>query len=134
MNRFEGHFLPIDEADCRSLVRHHVVGRLGWFSAVGQVIFPVNYVVEDDGTIVFRTSRSSILAELARGMEVAFEVDSIDLEVSDGWSVLVAGTTGLRGEGAPDSTPWAPGERPLVIAITPHGYSGRAVSAAQGED
>jgi len=125
-----GHFTRLSGEECRHLVRGQSIGRVGWLSAEGLQVLPVTYVVWGE-LIVFRVDPGSVLGELAGRVRVAFEVDDIDVQTATGWSVLV------RGEAAactPEQTlrlplPWAPGNRTLVVAITPLVYSGRAVSA-----
>lgn len=126
----EGHFTILDPDECRHLLRNMRAGRVSWNSpTAGQLILPVNYAVVDE-TIIFRTSPRAILAQLTEGHEVAFEVDEFDEEASNGWSVLVQGTSELYcNEVNPLARPWAPGVRNLVVAINPTHYSGRAVSA-----
>lgn len=90
-----------------------------------------------DGTIVFRTTATTILAELTHGARVAFEVDSMDLAGHTGWSVLVRGQA--HAPRTPDRLvelwsknlpqPWAPGPpRSVVIEIEPAEITGRFVS------
>lgn len=127
----EGHFAVLDPDECKQLVRGVSVGRIGWSSdELGQLVLPVNFALVGD-LVVFRTSPRSVLAQLADGREVAFQVDDYDDEAANGWSVLVQGRTEVFGEERlnPAPAPWAPGVRNLVIAIVPYSYSGRAVSA-----
>ncbi len=59
-------------------------------------MLPVNYKVHD-GAIVFRTAQNSQTGEdLQTGIahaeyQVAFEIDQINPETRDGWSVLIHG-------------------------------------------
>ena len=53
-------------------------------------IFPINYVV-DRGGIVFRTAEGTKLAASVLGRGVAFEVDGLDDEAGEAWSVIVKG-------------------------------------------
>jgi hypothetical protein len=94
---------------------------------------PVNYVV-DNGRILFRTSPYSVIAKLASGQEVAFEVDDIDEFLEIGWNVLVVGFAhGVTDPGdIPKAledrpAPWAPGGRNLYIRIQPETVTGRRV-------
>ncbi len=127
-----GHITRLSDAECRHLVRGHSVGRVCWLSASGLEVLPVAYAVISD-QVYFRVNPTTVLGDLRGPVEVALEVDDIDLPTATGWSVLVRG----RAEAAPPSqhdlvtTPWAPGERPMVVMITPQQYSGRAVSADQ---
>lgn len=125
-----GHLSSLEEPECERLVRSQTVGRVAWQSRVGLRVLPVAYVM-DGPVIVFRTSPVSVLAQLADPQPVTFEVDDIDQDTRTGWSVVVEGTTGSwtgHDEG-PQPEPWAPGERPVLIAITPVSYSGRSVAS-----
>lgn len=128
-----GHFTRLSGDECRLLVHGHSIGRVAWVSATGLQVLPVTYTVIDE-LILFRTFPESVLGELAEPVEVAFEVDDIDVATATGWSVLVRGeSAAYSGEppGPQQLEPWAPGARPLTVAITPSAYSGRAVSADQ---
>lgn len=86
-------------------------------------------MVRDD-QILFRTAPTTLLSSLAEGTQVCFQIDDLDESTLTGWSVLVRGTS-RRFDGSADvelPTPWAPGDRHLVIVIEPHEYTGRAVS------
>lgn len=126
-----GRFTRSPGEECRLLLRGHSIGRVGWVSATGLQVLPVTYVSDDD-RIYFRTDPGSVLGELAGPVQVAFEVDDIDVATATGWSVLVTGEA-VAYDGDPDAIrlpePWAPGNRSLVVVITASDYSYRAVSA-----
>lgn len=126
-----GHFTRPSGEECRQLVRSHCVGRVAWLAATGLQVLPVTYACTED-RICFRVNPASVMGELAAGVEVAFEVDDIDVTTATGWSVLVHGLAAAH-DGSTQVVlppPWAPGDRSLTIVITPATYSGRAVSAA----
>ena len=127
-----GHFLTIDPDECRRLLGDASVGRVSWVSSNGLEVLPVNYVVIGS-QVVFRVGAGSVLAQLTTPTEVAFEVDDLDQSTATGWSVLVRGVSGAF-DGSPDApapAPWAPGVRPVLVAVTPRSWSGRAVSAEE---
>ncbi len=126
----QGHNTTLTAAECRELLVAKTVGRLGWLAAVGPTIQPVVYAVRDN-EILFRTAPGTLLATLAEGADVCFQIDDLDEQTATGWSVLVRGTSHRAASGLAARLPaaWAPGERPLVIAVTPGEFSGRAVSA-----
>lgn len=134
----EGTFAALEPDDCRALLRTHEVGRVAWASATaGLLVLPVNYVVHDD-LVVFRTTPDSELAELAEGIEVAFQIDDIDVETGNAWSVLARGVSarpepGPELEAALDRSPqpWAPGTRDLYLGIRIAEISGRVVDRAE---
>ncbi|CAM5455420.1 helix-turn-helix domain-containing protein [Streptomyces purpurascens] len=127
-------FTELTEAECRSLLSPHGVGRLAVSTAAGPVVMPVNYSVVD-GEIVFRTAPGSTPAQAA-GHQVAFEVDRIDEAFSEGWSVLVRGPAravtdqdeAARLEEQVFSTPWAGGRRELWLCVEPVGVTGRRIT------
>jgi len=97
---------------------------------------PVNFQFID-GVIYFQTSHDSILAEMAEGLDdVAFSVEYREELLQKGWSVVISGTTSIVEDESlvkevrtvTRLRPWAPGDRPLVIALTPRSISGRKVS------
>lgn len=129
-------FTGLTEAECRSMLSTHGVGRLAVATDSGPVVVPVNYSVVDGG-IVFRTEPGTTPAQ-ADGHQVAFEADRIDEAFGDGWSVLVRGpgTTVTdpnevaRLEEQAFSTPWAGGRRELWVRIEPVAVTGRRITVA----
>lgn len=128
-----GHFLNIDADECWRLLGPAGIGRVAWQSSRGITLLPVNYA-RLGPVLVLRVAHDSILAELIDTTEVAFEVDDIELSTASGWSVVVRGTSGpWHGDDPGDRLPmpWAPGQRPVLIGITPSELTGRVVSARQ---
>ncbi|WP_187271948.1 pyridoxamine 5'-phosphate oxidase family protein [Aeromicrobium terrae] len=126
----------IPEHRCWRLLSTTTVGRLAFATDDGIVILPVNFI-ELDRRIYVRTEPGSTIASLSEGFDdVAFEVDYHDDLNQSGWNVLVKCTARVAGiteaERALRSTgrlgPWAPGERPLMIVLTPRQISGRKVA------
>ncbi|MGA5897342.1 helix-turn-helix domain-containing protein [Streptomyces venetus] len=126
-------FTELTEAECRSLLATHGVGRLAVITDSGPVVVPVNYTVVE-GAIVFRTDSGSTPAEAA-GRQVAFEVDRIDEAFSEGWSVLARGPAravtdpeeSTRLDMEAYSTPWVGGRRELWLSIEPVAVTGRRI-------
>jgi uncharacterized protein len=125
--------LSVDE--CMRLLSSHVprVGRIGFVSDGKPVILPVNYVFHE-GTVVFRTDAGAKLGAAAGGQQVAFEVDAIDVDWREGWSVLVQG----RAEEVVDSEelerlqglplrPWGPGAKASYVRVMTTEISGRRI-------
>jgi nitroimidazol reductase NimA-like FMN-containing flavoprotein (pyridoxamine 5'-phosphate oxidase superfamily) len=54
-------------------------------------ILPVNFALDSDQTVVFRTGAGSKLAAATREAVVAFEADSFDTAAQSGWSVVAVG-------------------------------------------
>ncbi|MFF7523026.1 DUF1918 domain-containing protein [Streptomyces pseudovenezuelae] len=129
----------IGPEECRRLLSTHGVGRVAVTAPDGRpAVVPVNYEVID-AAIVFRTAPDSTPAA-AVGAEVAFEVDHMDLALSQGWSVLAVGPASVVTE--PDTvrrltehahtTPWAGGERAMWVSIRPAHLTGRRITPAEG--
>jgi nitroimidazol reductase NimA-like FMN-containing flavoprotein (pyridoxamine 5'-phosphate oxidase superfamily) len=81
----------LSASECWALLRSTDVGRLAMSFAGRQEIFPLNYVV-DHGTVVFRTGEGTKLAAATERLAVAFEVDGLDVEPGEVWSVVIKGT------------------------------------------
>jgi transcriptional regulator with XRE-family HTH domain len=111
--------------ECYRLLVPRGIGRIAFAAASGLTVLPVNYAVTD-GSIVIRTGSGSVIAAHGDG-PVSFEADHFDLELGQGWSVLVRGDAhrvlqpgelqNLR-EGC-DLRPWPVGEHDLFIRIVP---------------
>jgi nitroimidazol reductase NimA-like FMN-containing flavoprotein (pyridoxamine 5'-phosphate oxidase superfamily) len=127
-------FTELTERECRDLLGTHGVGRLAVTTPSGPLVVPVNYGVVD-GAIVFRTADGTTPAQ-ASGHQVAFEVDRVDDDLSQGWSVLVRGPA--HDVTDPDearrlaervySAPWAGGRRDLWIRIEADAVTGRRIT------
>jgi nitroimidazol reductase NimA-like FMN-containing flavoprotein (pyridoxamine 5'-phosphate oxidase superfamily) len=127
----------LDEAQCLALIAPGGIGRLAFAGQFDLTVLPVNYVLHH-GAILFRTAQEGSTEEdLRTGIEhaeyrVAFEVDHIDTEARDGWSVLVQGpahhldTPEERAEAfSAGVEPWPGGDREHFISITPARITGR---------
>ena len=128
----------MDEAECREFLRAHRLGRVAVIQYERPLVFPVNYVVDEE-TVVFRTARGSKLTAAGREAPVAFEVDDVDVDLRSGTSVLVHGTlseiTATEERALASSLPldtWAPGERDHLVRITPQWLTGRRISEMTG--
>ena len=83
--------LTFDE--CVTRLREHHVGRIGMVTGEFPLVLPVNYrLVELPGKhwIAIRTRPGNVIERA--GMNVAFEIDEIDPDRREGWSVAVRGT------------------------------------------
>jgi nitroimidazol reductase NimA-like FMN-containing flavoprotein (pyridoxamine 5'-phosphate oxidase superfamily) len=131
----------LDEDTCLRLISRGGIGRIAYTGRFGPVVLPVNYTLHE-GAIVFRTAEHGPLDEdLRTGIEgaeykVAFEIDDIDLEKREGWSVLIQGpahhVTAAERDAAVQAgvQAWAPGERELFVRIVPSRLTGRRISPA----
>jgi nitroimidazol reductase NimA-like FMN-containing flavoprotein (pyridoxamine 5'-phosphate oxidase superfamily) len=129
----------LDEAECMQLIAPGGLGRLVFAGRYDLTVLPVNYKVHS-GAILFRTAAQGTTDEdLRTGIDhaeyrVAFEVDEIDTEAREGWSVLLQGpahhldSEAERAEAmAVGVVPWAGGEREHFIRITPARITGRRI-------
>lgn len=130
-------FTELPENECLQLLAARSIGRIAWTSTTGPIILPVSYVYHR-GEVVLRTSPDSDLAELAEQQPVALEVDFLDEATRSGWSILLRGicrapqdVDDLEGHWVHSQVkPWAPGDRPLFICITPWSITGRSIVGA----
>jgi nitroimidazol reductase NimA-like FMN-containing flavoprotein (pyridoxamine 5'-phosphate oxidase superfamily) len=129
-----GHALrPLSPAECFGLLELGGIGRVGFASADGIMMLPVNFAVTRK-TIIFRTAPDTLLALYADG-QVSFEVDRLDQALRAGWSVLVQGrahkvTDEREYKQLEDRTrlePWAGGARDVYVRIAPTRISGRCI-------
>ena len=132
----------LDEAECLRLISPGGIGRIAYNSRFGPAVLPVNYKVHD-GSILFRTAEHGPLDEdLRTGItgaeyQVAFEIDHIDADARQGWSVLLQGPAHHVQPGAERNSaltagvePWPAGERELFVRITPSHITGRRIIPA----
>jgi nitroimidazol reductase NimA-like FMN-containing flavoprotein (pyridoxamine 5'-phosphate oxidase superfamily) len=123
----------LSATECFDLLEPGGVGRVGFASAGGIVMLPVNFAVTEK-TIIVRTAPDTQLAAHADG-PVSFEVDRIDEVLHEGWSVLVRGhghtvtdeRTVKRLEDRTHLQPWAAGARDVYVRIVPNRISGRRI-------
>ena len=120
---------------CIDLLGSGGVGRIAWQTDDGPQILPVNFVFLE-GLAYFRTSPHGLLSELVQPCAVALEVDDLDHRYRTGWSVVLHGQAQsvaapqqvMRLWAADQISPWAPGDKSLVIQVTPAKITGRTVS------
>lgn len=131
----KGRLEVISPDECLRLMAGEEIGRLALPTGGTPEIFPVNYALSD-GEVVFRTDEGLKLTLTERG-NVAFEVDGIDREAREGWSVVVKGradevtvhdnpTLRERVSGLA-LYPWAEGDRGHWVRIVPSQVSGRRI-------
>jgi transcriptional regulator with XRE-family HTH domain len=119
--------------ECYRLLGARGIGRIAFRTASGLMVLPANYAVID-ATVAIRTGSGSLIGVHGDG-PVSFEADHFDLELGQGWSVLVRGEAhrvlqpGEKrklGEDC-DLRPWPAGEHDLFIRIVPSHISGRRI-------
>jgi nitroimidazol reductase NimA-like FMN-containing flavoprotein (pyridoxamine 5'-phosphate oxidase superfamily) len=117
--------------ECWNLLRSVEIGRLAVSVGDHPDIFPINFLV-DHGTIVFRTAEGTKLAALATSHRVAFEVDGVEPELGEAWSVVLKGRAAeLKAFHDIIETatfplfPWHAGPKSRFVRIVPEQISGR---------
>ena len=74
----------LGHSECLEHLRGVVLGRIGFDLDDVPPVVPVNVAVTEDGTVVFRTAATSVLAQVA-GRSVVFEADGFDNRRRTGW-------------------------------------------------
>lgn len=83
----------LDRDECLAHLRRGGLGRMAYTNDEHPVILPVLFAVLDDD-VVIRTAPGEKLVAAALHQVVAFEIDELDLDEREGWSVLVVGRAG----------------------------------------
>ena len=123
----------LSPVECFELLEPGGVGRVGFSSADGIMMLPVNFAVMEKA-IIFRTAPDTLLA-LYSGAQVSFEADRLDEALHTGWSVLVQGRARevtderevKRLQNRTHLQPWAAGPRDVYVCIRPTRISGRQI-------
>lgn len=71
---------PLSQEECWEFLRSQEFGRLAFHLASEVHIVPINYAIDDQHRIVFRTAEGSKLLGLTMNADVAFEIDEFDEE------------------------------------------------------
>jgi transcriptional regulator with XRE-family HTH domain len=128
-----GQLVPLSQAECHQLLAPRGVGRIGFPTASGTMILPVNYAMTG-GSVVIRTSAGSVIGAHGDG-PASFQVDHFDLDLGQGWTVLARGEAHRvlqpderrRLREHCDLRPWPSGEHELFIRIVPTQLTGRRI-------
>lgn len=124
-------------SECLALLEAEDVGRLAIVQGGAPAIFPVNYVLDGE-SIVFRTAPGTKVDHGPLSL-AAFEIDHLDRERRRGWSVVATGRLEVLGHrhdpAVPERlralpiTPWASGERDVIVCLVPGTITGRVVDS-----
>ena len=124
--------VELSPAECRSRLEGGHVGRLAFVTPHGLRLLPMNYAANRD-VIVFVTLPDSDLGTHGEGAEAVFEIDEIDEEGEQAWSVIASGRLerpsaedddwDIRGWRNP--TPWVRGDRWFHLQLRWSAISGR---------
>lgn len=80
----------LGHTECIRLLEHARVGRLGYSRGNVPAVVPVMIALHGD-RILFPLTTGAALAAICAGQLLVLEVDEIDLERNEGWSVNVVG-------------------------------------------
>jgi len=136
----EGAVQELETAESLRLVASQEIGRVAYNGRFGPMVLPVNYRLFED-SIVFRTAQGSTMdQDLTTGIAdaeylIAFEIDRLDPDRREGWTVLIHGSAHhVTDEDERSSvaqagvTPWAGGVRDLYMRIRPTRIAGRRIT------
>jgi uncharacterized protein len=126
----------LESHECWELARSRSIGRFAANrTGMGPLVVPINYVVDADLAIVFRSGEGTKLDAVGRGT-LTIQIDEIDPLHHVGWSVSIEGTAEWVHAQAADEVgvePWAPGERPYVVHLNPTRITGRRIRLHQAD-
>jgi nitroimidazol reductase NimA-like FMN-containing flavoprotein (pyridoxamine 5'-phosphate oxidase superfamily) len=77
--------------ECDGRLATTTLGRIGVIVSGRPEVFPVCYVLDARGYVTFPTHAGTKLASALDWPWVGFEIDGIDENTGDGWSVMVVG-------------------------------------------
>ncbi len=121
-------------SECRALIAPGGVGRVLFAEpGRGPVAIPVNYRMDADD-VVFRTGGGTSVADSLSQGSVSFDVDHLDEDLAEGWSVLLTGTASVITEPREldrvrslGIEPWAGGDRQAYVRLRVRQVTGRAI-------
>lgn len=126
--------VELSAAECRERLDRGGVGRLAFVTPHGLRIVPLNYATNADA-VVFRTVHDSELGTYGEGAEAVFEIDEVDDDAEEGWSVVAFGRLerpsaedevwDIRGWRNP--TPWSGDHRNFHLKLCWDRITGRRI-------
>lgn len=131
----------LSDDECKRLLGNTDLGRIAFVIDGRPIVLPVNYrfVSGDAGQWVLLRTRPGNTIDAAPS-HVAFEIDGIDRDHYEGWSVLVRGVLHHLDPAeievirqAFDPRPWPQQQRTSWLAIKPQIVTGRRLHGAQDE-
>lgn len=117
--------------DCWRYLRSTSLCRLAFSRGDTVEIFPVNYV-PSNGTLLIRTAGGTKMDAIAERKPVSLEADGLNQYGTIAWSVILKGhAVVVSDEGETQDameaglSPWQPGQKNVLLRITPEEISGR---------
>lgn len=125
----------LTEDECLRLLQRAEVGRVAWCTSDGPVVLPVNIRVTGR-TVLVRTRPSSEMVAKVDAERVAVQIDHLDRDRREGWSVLARGVAEVRFPGRRTGLPmpWAPGPHAAEVVVTIDQLSGRRLWSGEDHD
>lgn len=123
----------LEVEECWELARSRSIGRVAANRAgMGPLVVPINYVVDTDLSVVFRSGPGAKLDAVTRGV-LTLQVDEVDPLHHVGWSVVIEGLAHwvITEPDGPDVDTWAPGDHPYVVRLHPNRITGRRIRLVQ---
>jgi nitroimidazol reductase NimA-like FMN-containing flavoprotein (pyridoxamine 5'-phosphate oxidase superfamily) len=128
----------LSDDECRQLLNLSAIGRIAFVVDGLPMVLPVNYRVLNDETgtwIVLRTRAGNAIDDAPE--RVAFEIDGVDYDHQQGWSVLVRGVLHHLDHNEIellakrfDPKPWPQQDRTTWLAIKPEVVTGRRLHSS----
>lgn len=115
--------------ECLHFVELAPYGRIIYTSGALPAVCPVAFVLDGD-VLVFDVDTTSALAEAFRDAVLAFQIDHVDLERGDAWSVTMTG----RARQLAASSEHPVGAGLLRLGLTPEIIAGQHTSLRSAAD
>jgi uncharacterized protein len=133
--------VDIPETVCRELVAAAPLGRIAVLVDGRPEIFPVSHVYDgQSGCVLFPTNAGTKLHAALSWPWLAFEVDGLEADGTEGWSVLVVGHAEevkdarvIAQACAQRALAWRTGKDVRWLRIVPAKVTGRRISATGGD-
>ncbi|MBM9510180.1 pyridoxamine 5'-phosphate oxidase family protein [Actinacidiphila acididurans] len=84
-------FRALDRQECLALLAEVPVGRVVYTRRALPAVLPVNFSLDEDGSVLLHSSAGSDLVRAIDGAVIAFEADEFHAASRSGWSVVVTG-------------------------------------------
>ncbi|MFI6559401.1 pyridoxamine 5'-phosphate oxidase family protein [Streptomyces sp. NPDC050534] len=128
-------FRSLDRQECLRLLGEVPVGRVVYTRQALPAVLPVNFRLDEGGSVVLHTSADSDLVRAIDGSVVAFEADEFQAATRSGWSVVVTGRAAVvtdpaehqrLAQAGPDS--WMPMRDGVFVRIDSEVVTGRKLT------